>query len=158
MRIHTRCRPAKLAVLYGGMAALAACTNAGPPELGIRGWNLAGATVMTDVEIADSRANTAYEAIQLSHPMYLMSSIDVAPLTQRDVCHNIKRTRAETDWKNRQFPDVYLNGLCLGGIEELRGIPASAVREIRFVRSDNVGASGIGRPGGVILVTTKEWR
>ena len=157
MRIPTRCRPAKLAVLCGGMAALAACTNAAPPELGTRPLSPAAA-VMTEAEIADSHANTAYEAIQLSHPLYLMSSIDVAPLTQRDVCHNIKRTRAETDWKNRQFPDVYLNGICLGGIGELRGIPASSVREIRFVRADNAGAFGIGRPGGVILVTTKEWR
>jgi hypothetical protein len=158
MRVHIRCRPARLTLLCGGMAALAACTNAAPPELGTRPLARASAAVMNEDEIADSHAGTAYEAIQLSHPIYLMSSITVAPLTQRDVCHGIKRTRAETDWKNRQFPDVYVNGICLGGIEELRGIPASAVREIRFVRADNAGAFGIGRPGGVILITTKEWR
>ena len=158
MRIRTHCRSAQLAIICGGMAALTACTNAGPPKLATRPLSTAAATVMTEGEIADSHANTAYEAIQLSHPLYLMSSIDVAPLTQRDVCHSIKRTRVETDWKNRRFPDVYINGLCLGGIDELRGIPASAVREIRFVRADDVGAFGIGRPGGVILVITKDWR
>ena len=156
MRIHIRCRTARRVVICGGMAALTACTNAAPPELGTRPLSPAGA-IMTEAEIADSHANTAYEAIQLSHPLYLMSSIDVAPLTQRALCYDAKRTREETDWKNRRFPDVYLNGICLGGIRELRGIPASSVREIRFVRAVDSGAVGVG-PGGMILVITKSRR
>jgi hypothetical protein len=158
MRIHTRCRSAKLAVLCGGMVALAACTNAVPPELGTRPLSSAADTVMTEAEIADSQANTAYEAIQLSHPLYLRSRIELAPLTNREVDHYQRWTRVEPAWRNRRFPEVYLNGLPLSGIAELRGIPASSVREIRFVRADDAGAFGIGRPGGVILVTTKTWR
>jgi hypothetical protein len=154
MRIHTRCRPAQLAVICGGMIALAACTNAGPPELRTKPLSPAAGAIMTEGEIADSRANTAYDAIQLSHPLFLMSSINVAPLTERAFCYDGKRTREETDWKNRRFPDVYLNGVCLGGIRELRGIPASSVREIRFVRAVDSGAFGVG-PGGMILVITK---
>jgi hypothetical protein len=66
-----------------------------------------------------------------------MSKIDVAPLAERE---------------------VYLNGTRIGGIGELRGIPASSVREIRFVRALDAAASGIGRPGGAILVISKAGR
>ena len=157
MRIHIRCRTAQRAVICGGMAALTACTNARTPELGTRPLSPAAGAIMTEGEIADSHANTAYEAIQLSHPLYLMSSINVAPLTQRTFCYDGKRTREETDWKNRRFPDVYLNGVCLGGIRELRGIPASSIKEIRFIREVDSSASGVG-PGGMILVITKARR
>jgi hypothetical protein len=92
---------------------------------------------MTEAEIASSHASTAYEAIQLSRPRFLMSGIDVAPLAERE---------------------VYLNGTRLGGIGELRGIPASYVREIRFVRAVDAAAYGIGRPGGAIFVISKTGR
>ncbi len=157
MRIHMRWRTPQRAVICGAMAALTACTTARLLEQGTRPLSPAANAIMTEGEIADSHANTAYEAIQLSHPLYLMSSINVAPLTARVFCYDGKRTSEETDWKNRRFPDVYLNGVCLGGIRELRGIPASSVQEIRFVRAVDSGAFGVG-PGGMILVTTKARR
>lgn len=157
MRIHIRCRTARRVVICGGMAALTACTNARLPEPGTRPLSPAAGAIMTEGEVADTHANTAYEAIQLSHPLYLMSSVNVAPLTQRAPCYDARRTREETDWKNRRFPDVYLNGVCLGGIRELRAIPASSIQEIRFVRAVDSGAFGIG-PGGMILVITKARR
>ncbi len=136
MSVHTRCRSAKLPFLLGGMALLTACVNSGQPSLGPRPLSSA-ADVITEAEIAGSHARTAYEAIQLSHPLFLMSKIDVAPLAERE---------------------VYLNGMRLGGIGELHGIPASSVREIRFVRALDAAASGIGRPGGAILVISKAGR
>ncbi len=136
MSVHTRCRSAKLPFLLGGMALLTACANSGQPSLGPRPLS-AAADVITEAEIAGSHASTAYEAIQLSHPLFLMSKIDVAPLGERE---------------------VYLNGTRLGGIGELHGIPASSVREIRFVRALDAAASGIGRSGGAILVISKVGR
>jgi hypothetical protein len=112
---------------------------------------------MTEAEISNTRANTAYEAIQLSHPLYLMSSVNVAPLTPRTFCFDANRAREEWDWQNRRFPDVYLNGVCLGGIRELRLIPASSIQEIRFVHDADLTAAGAG-PGGMILVITKKRR
>jgi hypothetical protein len=137
MRIHIRRRPAQLAFLIGGMALLTACVNSGQPELGTRPLSHAAGAIMTQAEIADSHANTAYEAIERSHPLFLISRIDLAPLAERE---------------------VYLNGIRLGGIGELRGIPASSVREIRFVRALDAGASGIGHAGGAILVISKVGR
>jgi len=92
---------------------------------------------MTEAEIANTHANTAYDAIQLSHPLFLISRIDLAPLSERE---------------------VYLNGIRLGGIGELRGIPANSVREIRFVRALDAGVSGIGHASGAILVISKAGR
>jgi hypothetical protein len=137
MRIHTRCRPAQLAFICGGIVALAACTNAGMPEPGTRPFSPSAASVITEAEIADSHANTAYEAIERSHPLFLISRIDLAPLAERE---------------------VYLNGIHLGGLSELRGIPASSVREIRFVRAIDAGVSGFTHPGGAILVISKAGR
>lgn len=135
MRIHTRCRSAKLPFLLGGIALLTACVNSGQPSLEPR--PLSSVDVITEAEISGSHASTAYEAIELSRPRFLMSKIDVAPLAERE---------------------VYLNGTRLGGIGELRGIPASYVREIRFVRALDTVASGIGRSGGAILVISKAGR
>src|SRR5687768_4570221 len=134
MTVRTRCRPAKLPFLLGGMALLTACVTSGQPSLGPRPLSSAASEVITEAEIAGSHASTAYEAIQLSRPLFLMSKIDVAPLAERE---------------------VYLDGTRLGGIGELRGILASSVREIRFVRALDAAASGIGRPGGAILVISK---
>jgi hypothetical protein len=88
-------------------------------------------------EIARSHANSAYEAVQLARPVFLMSGVDLAPLAQRQ---------------------VYLNGMRLGGIDELRAIPASSVLEIRFVRAIDASGSGIGQQGGAILVVSKVGR
>jgi hypothetical protein len=69
--------------------------------------------------------------------MYLMSKLDLAPNAD---C------------------EVYLNGVKLGGVGELRLIPARDVKAIRFVRAIDVGANGVGRSGGAILVISKAGR
>ena len=137
MSVHTRCRWAQVHFILAGLALLTACVNSGQRSLEPRPLGPATADVITETEIADSHATTAYEAIQLSRPVFLMSKIDVAPLAERE---------------------VYLDRMRLGGIGELRGIPASSVREIRFVRSLDTAASGIGRSGGAILVISKAGR
>jgi hypothetical protein len=133
MSFHTRCRSAALPFLLGAIALVTACVKSGQPSLGPS----VAADVITAAEIADSHASTAYEAIELSRPRFLISKIDVAPLAERE---------------------VYLDGMRLGGIGELHGIPASSVREIRLVRSIDAAASGVGRHGGVILVISKAGR
>jgi len=92
---------------------------------------------MTEAEIADSHATTAYDAVDRKHPLFLMSKVDLAPAAERE---------------------VYLNGVRLGGISELRLIPARDVKEIRFVRAIDGGAYGVGRSGGAILVISKSGR
>jgi hypothetical protein len=132
MSFHTTSRPA-CAVLLGALVLLTACVNASEPSSRPKPLNPAAMAVMRQDEIAHSHASNAYEAIQLSRPVFLMSRADLAPLAERQ---------------------VYLDGMLLGGINELRRIRASSVREIRLVRAHDVG-SGMGRLDGAILVITK---
>jgi hypothetical protein len=92
---------------------------------------------MTQSEIFESRATTAYDAIARKRPMFLVSKVDLAPNAERE---------------------VYLNGVRLGGLNELRLIPAKEVKEIRFVRAIDGGAYGVGRSGGAILIISKSGR
>jgi hypothetical protein len=69
--------------------------------------------------------------------MYLDSKVDLSPTTERQ---------------------VYLNGVKLGGVRELRWISARDVKEIRFVRAIDGGVYGVGRSGGAILVISKAGR
>jgi hypothetical protein len=93
--------------------------------------------VITADQITSSRGMTAYDVVDRVRPMYLVSKLDLAPMAERE---------------------VYLNGVRLGGIEQLRLIPAREVGEIRFVRAIDGGAFGVGRSGGAILVTSKVGR
>ena len=137
MRVHTRCHSAQLPFLLGGLVLLTACHKSGQLSTGLRPASSPASEVISEAEIADSHATTAYEAIQLSRPLFLTSKLDAAPLAERE---------------------VYLNGTRLGGIGELRAIPASYVREIRFVRGIDAAASGIGRACGAIIVISKVGR
>ena len=127
--------PPHLAATLYGMAILSACASQRGPNTGIAPAGALG--VITALDIANSHAATAYEAVERSRPMYLVSMVDLAPTAERE---------------------VYLNGMLLGGLGELRRIPAKEVKEIRFVRAIDAGAYGVGRSGGAILVVSKAGR
>ena len=135
MRVPTITRAYFATLLFYGMASLTACAVQGGPELG---FAPSGAlNVLSEAEIANSRATTAYEAVERVRPMYLVSKVDLAPTAERV---------------------VFLNGMRLGGVGELRLIPAREVKEIRFVRAMDGSAYGVGRSGGAILVISKAGR
>jgi hypothetical protein len=133
MRVNAH-SPAHLAICCA-IVAITACASQRGPDTGAAPSSALG--VMTEAEIAESRATTAYDAIERKHPMFLISKVDLAPTAARD---------------------VYLNGFRLGGVNELRLIPAREVKEIRFVRAIDGGAFGVGRSGGAILVISKAGR
>jgi hypothetical protein len=116
---------------------LTACATRGvrqaPQSASIR----ADRNVLTESQIAHSQATTAYEAIERLQPMFLLSKIDL---------------------EGRAARQVYLNGVALGGLDELRAIPASSLREIRFVRSIDAPAFGTAQFGGMILLVSKAGR
>ena len=133
MRVHGN-RPTYLA-LCAALAVLTACAQQPGPSLGVAPSS--SHDVMTQAEIFDSHATTAYDALERKRPQFLLSKVDLAPTAQRE---------------------VYLNGVRLGGIGELRLIPAKEVKEIRFVRAIDGGAYGVGRSGGAILVISRSGR
>lgn len=133
MRVHTH-SSAYLA-LCSALVVLSACAQRGGPDLRVGPSHSFG--VITEAEIAESQARTAYDAVERKQPLFLTSKVDLAPNADRQ---------------------VYLNGVRLGGIRELRLIPAREVKEIRFVRAIDGGAYGVGRSGGAILVISKSGR
>jgi len=133
MRVNAH-RPTHLAICCV-IAAIAGCASQRAPNTGAAPSRALG--VMTESEIAESQATTAYDAIARTHPMFLISNVDLAPTAERE---------------------VYLNGFRLGGLNELRLIPASEVKEIRFVRAIDGAAFGVGRSRGAILVISKVGR
>ena len=133
MRVNAH-SPAHLAICCA-IAAITACASQRGPDAGATPSSALG--VMTESEIAESQATTAYDAIARKHPLFLISKVDLAPTAERE---------------------VYLNGIRLGGVNELRSIPAREVKEIRFVRAIDGVAFGVGRSGGAILVISKSGR
>lgn len=123
------------AVLFYSMAVLTACTAQG--RTNVAPAPASPLDVITDVAVANLNVATAYEVVERARPMYLMSSIDLAPTAERQ---------------------VYYNGIRVGGVGELRRIPANEIKEIRFVRAIDGAAYGIGSSGGAILVISKSGR
>jgi hypothetical protein len=86
---------------------------------------------MTAGEIAQSQATTAYQAIERLRPRFLLTQVDLGPTLPRL---------------------VFLNGMVLGGgVDELRSIAASDVKEIRFVRAIDAATEHFG--GGIFVVS-----
>jgi hypothetical protein len=93
-----------------------------------------------------------------------ISAAEIAPLRNRSTYDVIKRLRPEylkmrgptTVMNPAEFEiGVYVDNMLLGGIRELRDIPASDVYEIHYLSAIN-GATrhGSQHPSGVIEITT----
>ena len=86
-------------------------------------------------EIRQANVMTAYEALERLRPAVL------------------RRTRTLTPYEKRA---VYLDGLPIGGVDDLRAIPAAHVFEIRYLTaSEATGRYGNVSSEGIILITTK---
>jgi hypothetical protein len=123
------------AALFYSMAVLTACASQTPRDFTPRPQT--GLSAISTDEILSSTGTNAYELVERMRPLYLTTSVDLAPTAERE---------------------VYLNGVRLGGLSQLRGIPARDVKDIRFVRAIDGIVYGVGRSGGAILVTSKAGR
>ena len=132
----TQQRTKALAALFYSMSLVSGCAAQNRADLNVSPRPAALAAI-TEEDIVNSHATTALEAVEKLNPMYLTSKLDLAPTAERE---------------------VYLNGVRLGGVNELRWIPAREVKEIRFVRAIDGGAYGVGRSGGAVLVISKSGR
>lgn len=94
---------------------------------------------ITQVDIVNSRAFDAYDAIRLLRPGFLGF-----------------RGHTSVLGTSSPYPRVYVDGLLYGEFDALRAIPASQVATIRLYRSwDAMTRFGGGNMGGVIAITTR---
>ena len=130
-------RPARIvaaACLTGGMIAAVACASGSSASM--RGRN---PDLITRTEIVQSGATNALEAIERLRPLFLRPRGGVSI-----------REGAQP-----HPPQVFVDGLELGGPEVLRDIPASSIVEIRYAPNrDDQSRLGSGQYGGVIHIRT----
>lgn len=99
-----------------------------------------GDQVITEYDIAQIQAVSAYDAITKLHANFLSYRGETSLLG----------TSSPT-------PTVYLDGIRYGETQTLRNIPASEVAMIRLYRSwESAARFGSGNMGGVIEVKTKQ--
>ena len=119
-----------LAAPVAVFVVLSSCALPPAPEPGVA---LRSSSVLSETQIANTYANTAYDVLARLHPSAL----------------RVSRGRFE--------PTVYLDGLRLGGVSELGRIPAIGLAQIRFLNaSEAFGLYGSDqRIGGAIVITSK---
>ncbi|HUQ47961.1 MAG TPA: hypothetical protein VM053_06930 [Gemmatimonadaceae bacterium] len=113
---------------------LLACVHA-RPEPGVDN------AVITEGEIAASRAQNAYDAVKLLRGNFLSYR---------------GKTTLSRDSTSSSLPTVYLDDQAFGPVLTLRSIPAGQISVIRLYRSwEATTKYGAGNMGGVIAVETK---
>ena len=130
-----------------GLALLGACAPvlSSPAALArtadsySHGPSMRSSDFVGSAEIDVGGGGTAYDVLQRLRPQFF-----------------IARAVAMTGDAYGGRPVVYIDGMRLGGIEELRTISATMLGEVRFL-SPVVGSERFGRyhPGGVIEISTK---
>ena len=118
-----------LAAPVAALVALSSCALP-PTQSGLA----RSSSVLSETQIANTYAPTAYDVVARLHPTALRVS------------------------GGKIFePTVYLDGLRLGGLAELRRIPAMGLTQIRFLNaSEAFGLYGVDqRSGGAIVLITK---
>jgi hypothetical protein len=95
---------------------------------------------ITEAEIARIDASDAYDVVQRLRGTFLHSR-GITTLERAD---------------GGALPAVFVDGIHLGSIQELRGIPARDIHEVRFLTlGDAMLRYGPGYTAGVIQVTTR---
>ena len=93
--------------------------------------------VITEQEIGETTAATAYELIQMKRPEFFRPQV---PRVSGGVA----------------IPLVYVNGNKYGIPDDLLKLSADVIKEVRYLKPVDANlVYGIGHPGGAILVTTK---
>ena len=100
--------------------------------------------VIAEIERQPTRFNTAYDIVHALRPTMLTSrGATGGPRSRLPV------------WESNAGIKVYLDGLRYGGVESLASIPASTVREIRWLSAmDATTRFGTGNAAGAIVVTS----
>jgi hypothetical protein len=98
-----------------------------------------GSNILTAEEIGELVVQTAYEAVERSRPQWLVA-----------------RGSGSIQNPVPQTPVVYVDGVRMGDVSELRRIWANVVQRMEFLSaSDATNRYGTNHTGGAILVTTR---
>jgi len=117
------------------IAAVLGCASSGGSSGSPRGDR----SLITNEEIARSRATTAYGAVEQMRPLWLRS-----------------HGQTSVNMPSSQYANVFINKQRYGDITTLRGIPVEQVLEIRYYSpAESVTRFGAENVSGVIEVTRR---
>jgi hypothetical protein len=114
------------------IAAVLGCASSGSKS----GMPPTSRSLITNEEMASSRATTAYGAVEQMRPLWLRS-----------------HGQTSVNMPGSQYANVYINKQRYGDITSLRGIPVDQVLEIRYYTpAESVTRFGAENVSGVIEV------
>lgn len=117
------------------IAAVLGCASSGSKS----GLPPSSRSLITNEEIAGSRATTAYGAVEQMRPLWLRS-----------------HGQTSVSMPGSQYANVYINKQRYGDITSLRSIPVDQVLEIRYYSpAESVTRFGADNVSGVIEVTRR---
>ena len=127
-----------------------ACASAG--KAGSEGVK-ASSTRITKAEINATSASSAYDVVSQLHPDWLRPS-------KSNLTGVLGSTQSGSTGVRQPLVLVYLDGVRLGGIDQLRSLSAASVMSIEFVDANRVATvvrdAGMATPDAAILVSTKQ--
>jgi hypothetical protein len=130
-------------LLFVAFVAFVALTASSCATGGSTGSTRGSANRLTADEIAEVSALTAYEAIELARPRWL-------------VPRTLRAGATPSMGSDRGGPVVYLDGVRVGGLGELRRVRADAVATMEYLSpSDATNRFGTNHDSGAIVVTTR---
>jgi hypothetical protein len=120
------------------LVGVAGCASGGARSKPLSRNQKSSASIITEKEISDSPGRTAYDTIEYLRPLFLSVSRARGSLAER--------------W-------VYVDGMRVGGLDALRGIRSSTIREIRLLDASEATLQfGSGHSLGAVLVLTRNGR
>jgi len=113
----------------------------------------ASSTRITKPEITASSASSAYDVVSQLHPDWLRPS-------KSNLTGVLGSTQSGSTGVRQPLVLVYLDGVRLGGIDQLRSLSAASIMSIEFVDSNRVSTVlrdiGTTTPDAAIMVSTKQ--
>ncbi len=113
----------------------------------------ASSTKITKPEITASSASSAYDVVSQLHPEWLRPS-------KSNLTGVLGSTQTGQTGVRQPVVLVYLDGVRMGGTDQLRSLSAAVVMSIEYVDGDRVATvvrdSGTNPPDAAILVSTKQ--
>lgn len=110
-------------------------------------------TKITKPEITASSASSAYDVVSQLHPDWLRPS-------KSNLTGVLSSTQTGQTGVRQPVVLVYLDGVRMGGVDQLRSLSAAVVMSIEFVDGDRVATvvrdSGTNTPDAAIMVSTKQ--
>lgn len=129
-----------------------ACATAGTAGTG-SGGQKSSSTRITKAEINAISAGSAYDVVSQLHPEWLRP-----PKPGMSGALSASQTGAGTALSAAAVVMVYLDGVRLGGIDQLRSLTAASVMSIEYADSNRVASviRDTSTPDAAILVSTKQ--